>query len=128
MSTAYYEKIVEEDLDTGTGTSTVRNPGGGTLVGTQINLATFAIGGAATTATWDPGSVAVGSKVSTTVTVSGAALGDHVSASFSLDLQELGFSYSVSAANTVEVVLSNNTSAAVNLASGTLSVLVFKVA
>lgn len=122
--TWYWDKGIQEDLDVGTGTSTVRNPGGGTLVGTQIGIHTLGLGQAATTAAWDPGSIAVGEKVSTTVTVSGAALGDFVLASFSLDLQELTLTAYISAANTVEVVIANLTSAAVDLASGTLKVLV----
>lgn len=126
MSTAYYEKLVQEDLDVGISTATVRNPGGGTLVGTQIGIHSLSVGQLATTATWNPGEVAVGGKVSTTVTVSGAALGDFVLASFSLDLQELTLTASVSATNTVEVVLANNTGSAVDLASGTLKVLVLQ--
>lgn len=123
-----YEKIVQEDLNTGTGAVTVTAPGGGTLAGTQIGLHSFAIGQAATTATWDPGEVAVGGQETTTVTVAGAALSDHVSVSFSLNLSGLTLTGHVSSANTVTVVLANMSAAAVNLSSGTLSVLVFKVA
>lgn len=128
MSTAYYEKIVQEDLDVGVSTATKRNPGGGTLSATQIGIHTIARNQAASSKTWTPGSVASGGDVSTTVTVSGAALGDFVLVSFSLDLQELGISASVTAANTVEVVLQNNTGAAVVLGEGTLKALVFQSA
>ena len=128
MAIAYYERLCQQDLDVGVGTGTKRNPGGGTLTTTQIGVHSLAIGQAKVTATWDPGSVSVGSQVSTTVTVSGASLGDFVLASFSLDIQELVLSASISATNTVEVVLANNTAAAVDLASGTLSVLVLKSA
>lgn len=78
------------------------------------------------TATWNPGSLtALGwgvsvSNVSTTVTVTGAALGDLALASFSLDLQGLELFPYVSAANTVTCVLSNKTATTVNLAEGTL--------
>lgn len=78
------------------------------------------------TATWDPGSISHGSSVSTSVTVSGAALGDIALASFSLDIQELTISAHVGATNTVHVVLHNATGGAIDLASGTLKVMVLK--
>jgi hypothetical protein len=117
-----YEKVVKEDLNLGTGTATVTMPGGGTDTGTQINLSTF---GLAASDTWDPASVADGDQATTTITVTGAVLGNFVIASFSLDLQGLQLTAYVSAADTVTVVLSNNTGGAVNLSSGTLRVLVF---
>lgn len=126
MPIAYYELLAQEDLDVGVDTTIKRNPGGGTLAATQVGIHSLAVGQAKATATWNPASVAAGSKVSTTVTVSGAALGDFAIASFSLDIEELTMTANVSAANTVEVVLANLTGAAVDLASGTLSVLVLK--
>ena len=128
MATSYYERLCQQDLDVGVGAGTKRNPGGGTLTTTQVGIHSLAVGQVKVTATWDPGSVAVGSQVSTTVTVSGASLGDFVLASFSLDIQELVLSASISATNTVEVVLANNTASAVDLSSGTLAVLVLKSA
>ena len=116
---------MEEDINAGAELTTKRNPGGGTLTATQVSLSSFSVGQAAGSATWDPGEVAVGAKVSTTVTISGAALGDFAVASFSLDVQELSLTATVSAANTVEIVLANNTTAAVNLESGTVRALVF---
>jgi hypothetical protein len=115
-----------EDFNLGTGAATKPNPGGGLLTGTQVGIHSFAIGIAAVTATWDPGEVAAGGHVSTTITVPGAALGDFVQRSFSLDLQELTFTADVSAPDMVEVVLANLTGAAVDLGSGTLRVLVMK--
>lgn len=123
-----YEKIVQEDMNVGVGAVSVSAPGGGTLASTQVGIHSFAVGQVKVTATWNPGEVAAGSKVSTTVDVSGASLGDFVLVSFSLDLQELTLTGYVSAANTVEVVLANLTGAAVDLASGTISVLVLKSA
>lgn len=81
------------------------------------------------TATWNPGSIAskdtVGASFAAqTVTVTGAALGDLVLASFSLDVTDLVLTADVTAADTVTVVLSNPTASAVDLASGTLTVLV----
>jgi len=126
MATAYYELLAAEDVDWGVDTSTKRNPSGGTLTTTQVGIHSLAVGQVEVTATWNPDSIANGSSASTTVTVSGAALGDYAIVSFSLDLSGLTLSAYVSAANTVTVVLSNLTGAAVNLASGTVSVLVFK--
>ncbi len=61
------------------------------------------------------------------MTVTGAVLGDYVdSISLGLDAAGLQLSGYVSAANTVTVVLKNDTGAAVNLASTTLSVEVRK--
>lgn len=85
-----------------------------------------------TTATWNPASLAaIGwgvsvSRASTTVTLTGAALGDIALASFSLDLQGLELSAYVSSANTVTCLLVNNSASAVNLAEGTLRVAVLQ--
>jgi len=76
--------------------------------------------------TWDPGSVAKNDVVEKEVTVTGAALGDFVIASFSLDLAGLDISAYVGAADRVDVILHNGTSGAIDLGSGTLKVLVFK--
>ena len=126
MSIAYFERVCQQDIDTGVGTGTKRNPGGGTLTTTQVGIHTLAVGQAGATATWDPASLASGSSVSTTVTVSGAALGDFVLASFSLSLSGLTLSAYVSTTNTVTVVIGNHTGTAVDIASGTLKVLVLK--
>lgn len=72
------------------------------------------------TATWNPASVAAGAQTTTTVTVTGAKLGDRVDVSFSLDLQGQQLTGYVSAANTVTAVLRNGTAGAIDLASGTL--------
>ena len=126
MSIAYWERLCQEDIDTGVSVTSKRNPGGGTLTATQVGVHTFAVGQAQATATWDPGEVATGAAASTTITVTGAALGDFALASFSLSLAGLTLSAYVSATNTVTVVLSNLTAAAVNLSSGTLAAIVFK--
>lgn len=123
-----YEKVVQEDLNVGTGSVNVTAPGGGSLASTQIGVHSLGVGQAATTTTWDPGSIASGSEEVKEVTVSGAALGDFVLVSFSLDVADLTLTAQVTAANTVTAQLSNNTGAAVNLGSGTLKVLVLKSA
>ena len=76
--------------------------------------------GVSGTATYDPGNLADGQGVTTTVTVTGAALGDFVEASFSLDLQGITMTAWVSAANTVSVRFQNETGAPIDLASGTI--------
>lgn len=71
-------------------------------------------------ATYDPGNLVDGQGVTTTVTVSGAVLGDFVEVSFSQDLQGIALTAWVSAPNTVSVRFQNETGAPIDLASGTL--------
>lgn len=73
------------------------------------------------TATYDPGNLVDGAGVTTTVTVTGATLGDSALASFSLDLQGVILYPWVSAADTVSVRFQNETGGAVDLASGTIT-------
>jgi hypothetical protein len=73
------------------------------------------------TATYDPASIAAGAVgAAQTMTVSGAALGDLVEASFSLDLQGVGINAWVSAADTVKYQFRNPTAAPIDLGSGTV--------
>jgi hypothetical protein len=71
-------------------------------------------------ATYDPAGLADAEGATTTVTVTGAALGDFATASFSLDLQGITVTAWVSATNTVSVRFQNESGGAVDLASGTL--------
>lgn len=71
-------------------------------------------------ATYDPPSLVDGAGATTTVTVTGAALGDYAQASFSLDLQGITLSAYVSSANTVSVRFQNESGGTIDLASGTL--------
>ena len=73
-------------------------------------------------ATWDPASTLDGNEAATTVTVAGAKLGDFAFASFSLDVSDMVLDANVTAANTVSVVLANNTGGTVDLGSGTVRV------
>jgi hypothetical protein len=73
-------------------------------------------------ATYDPPSIAASGTTTTTVTVTGLALGDAVVASFSLSLGGLMMTAYASSANTATVVLFNPTGGAIDLASGTLTV------
>lgn len=79
------------------------------------------------TTTWDPASVADGAVVNTTVTVTGAAVGDPAYASLStVTVANVILGAVVTAANTVSVTLHNKTGAAYDAASGTLKAVVFK--
>lgn len=71
-------------------------------------------------AVFDPANLVDGAGVTTTVTVSGAVVGDMTRASFSLDLQGILLTSWVSAANTVSVRFQNETGGAIDLASGTI--------
>jgi len=76
----------------------------------------------------DPASLAAGAQTTpVSVTVAGAALGDRVSASFSLSQQGLDLIAYVSAANTVDFVFRNGTAGVVDLASGNVLLVVNKL-
>jgi hypothetical protein len=77
-------------------------------------------------ATYNPPNLIDGDGATTTVTVTGAALGDYAEASFSLDLQGIAITAWVSAADTVSVRFQNETGGTIDLGSGTLRARVFK--
>ncbi len=91
----------------------------------QKPMSIFPVIKAIGSATWNPGNITDGNNEAQDVTATGAALGDFVVVSFSLDVDDLQLDGHVSAANTVTCVLSNSQTAAVNLASGTLRVICF---
>ena len=72
------------------------------------------------TVVYDPANLIDGAGVTTTVTVTGAAVGDVAIASFSNDLQGIMLTAYVSATNTVSVRFQNETGGAIDLASGTI--------
>lgn len=74
----------------------------------------------------DFASVADGDEAASDVTVPGAALGDFVLVAPSIDLVDTILAASVTAADTVTVVLANNTGGAVDLASQTVYGVVLK--
>jgi len=122
-----YERVVQEDLNVGTSTASVSTPDGGSLTGTQIGIHSLAVGQISQTELWNPASIAAGSYESEDVVVPGAAVGDYVLAKLStMGTDDLMISGHVSVADTVRVVLFNPTAGAVNVAEGTLGVLVFK--
>jgi len=73
-------------------------------------------------ATYDPANLVDAAGATTTVTCTGAILGDFAEASFSLDLQGITLTAWVSAANTVSVRFQNESGVGIDLASGTLRV------
>lgn len=80
--------------------------------------------------TVDMGNAATGSGTFAvaSVTVPGAALGDFVLVAAGVDVTDAALVGSVTSANTVEIVLLNNTAGAVNLASATYRVVVLRLA
>lgn len=97
------------------GHASVATPYGG--VANELANATVVLAGSAT---FDPASLVDGAGATTTVTVTGAALGDYAEASFSLDLQGITLTSWVSAAGTVSVRFQNETGGTLDLGSGTL--------
>lgn len=71
-------------------------------------------------ATYEPPSLADGEGATTTVTVTGAELGDNATATFSLALQGITLTAWVSAADTVSVRFQNESGGVLDLLSGTL--------
>lgn len=78
-------------------------------------------------ATYDPASLGDGVGATTTVTCTGAAVGDFAQVSFSNDLLGITLTAWVSAADTVSVRFQNESGGTLDLASGTLRVKVTKV-
>lgn len=74
---------------------------------------------------WNPAEIADGDLESNDITVTGAALGDFVLVSSSIDVVDLALVGQVTAADTVTVSLLNNTGAPVNLGETTIYVRVF---
>jgi len=73
----------------------------------------------ATSFTWDPASLNDGAQEAKDVTVTGAALGDFVLVGAGIDVTDLLVSATVTATNTVTVVIANETGGTVDLDSST---------
>lgn len=73
-------------------------------------------------ATYDPPSLVDGAGTTTTISVTGVAVGDFARASFSLDTQGITITAWVSATNTVSVRFQNESGSTLDIASGTLKV------
>ena len=76
------------------------------------------------TATFNPANLADGAGETTTVTVTGAVLGDFSAVSFSNDLQGISVTSWVSASNTVSVRFQNESGGPLDISSGTLTAVV----
>lgn len=121
----WVERIVQDDLNVGTGTLWLKAPGGGEILSTQMGLHSVARGQKAYTSTWAPGAIAAGSKASTTITAPDAEIGDFVMVSHDKILtSDLRISGHINAAGVVRVVIQNPTASSVTVASGTVSILV----
>lgn len=77
-------------------------------------------------ATYDAASLVDGAGATSTITVTGAALGDLVVVSAGVDLQGITLTAYVSAADTVSFRLQNESGGTLDLASTTFRALVFK--
>jgi hypothetical protein len=77
--------------------------------------------------TWDPANLVDGAGETKSLTVAGAALGDLVLVAPPYDMQDFIFCGYVQAANTVEIRIQNESTAAVNLASGVWKVAVLRL-
>ena len=75
--------------------------------------------------TWDAASIGDGNEEAKEITITGASLGDFVEVSLSIDVEDLGLTADVTAANTVTCLLWNNTGGAINLGSATAYARVF---
>ena len=80
----------------------------------------FAVGSTAV----DLASIADGNEQAVDVTITGAQLGDFTLASHSLDVTDLMITGSVTAADTVTVIVANNTGGALDIGSGTIYAMV----
>jgi hypothetical protein len=74
------------------------------------------------TAAWNPASIADNGQATNDFTVTGAKIGDFVTVAPGVDVTDLDLSYSVTADDTVTVVLTNNTGGAVDLANSTWAI------
>lgn len=76
---------------------------------------------------WDPGSIVTNQSATVSITATGAEVGDPVVASFDSYAGQADFLLSAQATNDlVKVTLFNNSGAAVDFATGTVKVIVFK--
>lgn len=76
---------------------------------------------------WNPGNLVDGAgETSSSITIKGASLGDFVQVSAPYDLQGILAHAYVDATNSVKIRIQNETGGAIDLASGTWKVIVYK--
>lgn len=98
-----------------------------TTAGTPGTWKEFGIIDLAGSITWDPGNLAdAGGETSSSITVTGAALGDYCICSAPYDLQDMTATCYVQAANTVEIRLQNESGSSHDLAEGSWKVKIIK--
>lgn len=123
-----YTLALEEDLNIGPRYRVMTSlPGGGSANGHQIALSSFATPHGGQSGTWDPASVNSGAVVETTVAVVGAAVGDVAIATLSTLPAGCILTAHVSGVDAVRVTLANLSGAPVDVASGTLTILLFEL-
>ena len=121
-----FQKALAEDLDVGIAEVDVAAPAGGSMRGSQVNLATFA---RRLTVAWSPGIVPQSYAIIQDFAVVGAVVGDPVIVAFSQALNgHLILHAHVAANSVVRVAFTNNDSTtAYNPGAGTLTILVFNI-
>lgn len=113
--------IVEHNLPNSNGVKSYIAMGSGFISATSAFAPLEKISRVATT-TYNPPSIAANATVTTAVALNGVVVGDVVQSAFSQYNADIEISAVVSAANTVTVKFKNTGAAAVDLASGTLTV------
>lgn len=119
-----YEKIVTEDLNIGTGSVAVTNPGGGQMQGSQINIASFAF--ATVSQAWAPGTIGISVTANTSVAIKGVLPGDFILVSLTTLTGGALALYGIAGVDVVNVYMGNGTGAPQAISAGTLKVSVFK--
>lgn len=119
--------VKNNDLRDSGSSSALSDSGTNTLVSNNAGVSTDIQETLTATVSWNPPSIADGARTNTTVTVTGASIGDLVEVGFTTALPDgATLTSSVTAADTVTVTLFNETGSPLDLASGTLRATVWK--
>ena len=87
--------------------------------------ATYSVAVLTDSVTWDPASLIDAAGETKAITVTGAALGDYVVVGAGVDVSDMNVSATVTAANTVEIRLQNESAGTLDLASSTWTARVY---
>ena len=119
------QPIVAEDINVGVGTVEVAAPSGGTVVGSKVNVGSFAI---RQTFSYAAGTLAANGVVQTTITVPGAALGYPVLHAYNEVVPVAAITDTrVQTANSVKLTIFNLGGAPITLNTLTGTILVFPI-